>query len=202
LSVAGFILIIKSLLLKEVMRMHLESWFEKGMTFEEYRNGMQVNQQELNRVYEQVTFTEEDLVSFKEIQKRNWSGIVLTADWCGDAALNVPILQKIAEQSNIELRYLIRDENLELMDQYLTNGKSRAIPIFIFMDRAGNETMMWGPRAPHVEDLVTSLRSELPSADSADFQEAQKNMYREFKEKITTDPIIWRTVIESVKAKL
>lgn len=97
---------------------------------------------------------------------------------------------------------LIRDENLELMDQYLTNGKSRAIPIFVFMDRAGNETMVWGPRAPHVEDLVTTLRAELPPADTVDFQEAQKNMYREFKEKITSDPIIWRTVIDSVKAKM
>jgi hypothetical protein len=202
MSEAGFILIIKSLLLKEVMRMHLEAWFEKGMTFEEYRNGMQVNQQELNRVYEQVTFTEEDLVTFKEIQEQNWRGIVLTADWCGDAALNVPILQKIAEQSNIELRYLIRDENLELMDQYLTNGKSRSIPIFIFISLEGKEVMVWGPRAAHVEDLVASLRVGLPSSDSPDFQDKQKNMFREFKEKITSDPFIWRTVIESVKAKL
>jgi hypothetical protein len=182
--------------------MTLKNWFEKGTSFEEYRNSMQVNLEELNRVYEQLTFSEDDLATFKEVANRNWKGIVLTADWCGDATLNVPILQRIAEESNIELRYLIRDENLELMDQYLTNGKSRAIPIFIFMDQTGNETMMWGPRAPHVEDLVTSLRSELPPADSADFQEAQKNMYREFKEKITSDPTIWRTVIESVKTKL
>lgn len=181
--------------------MHLEAWFEKGMTFEEYRNGMQVNQQELNRVYEQVTFTEEDLVTFKEFQKRNWRGIVLTADWCGDAALNVPIFQKIAEQSNIELRYLIRDENLELMDQYLTNGKSRSIPIFVFFNQEGKEVMVWGPRAPHVEDLVTSLRAGLPPAESSDFPDKQKNMFREFREKITSDSFIWRTVIDSVKEK-
>jgi hypothetical protein len=182
--------------------MTLNSWFEKGMTFEEYRNSMQVNQQQVTRVYEQVTFTEEDLSTFKEVANRNWRGIVLTADWCGDAALNVPVLQRMAEESGIELRFLIRDENLELMDQYLTNGKSRSIPIFVFIDQQGNETMVWGPRAPHVEDLVTSLRAGLPSADAPDFQEKQQNMYREFKEKITSDPSLWRTVIDSVKAKL
>lgn len=182
--------------------MSLEPWFEKGMTFEEYRNSMQVNQPELTQVYEQLTFIEEDLFTFKNLENRNWRGIVLTADWCGDAALNVPVLQRIAEESNIELRFLIRDENLELMDQYLTNGKSRSIPIFVFIDQDGKEAMVWGPRALHVEDLVTSLRSTLPDADSPDFQDAQKNMYREFREKITSDPTIWRTVINSVKDKL
>lgn len=84
--------------------MTLKSWFEKGMTFEEYRNSMQVNLGELNRVYEQLTFTEDDLTIFKEMANRNWIGVVLTADWCGDATLNVPILQRIAEESDIELR--------------------------------------------------------------------------------------------------
>lgn len=182
--------------------MDLQAWFEKGMTFEEYRNSMQVNQQELSHIYEQLTFTEEDLMTFKEVAKRNWRGIVLTADWCGDAALNVPVLQRLAEQCEIVMHYLIRDENLELMDQYLTNGKSRSIPIFIFIDKEGKETMVWGPRAPHVEDLITTLRGELPASESPDFQEKQQNMYRHFREKISSDPAIWRKVIESVKTKL
>jgi hypothetical protein len=182
--------------------MSLEVWFDKGMSFDQYRNSMQVNQEELNRVYEQLTFTEEDLATFKHLAKREWRGIVLTADWCGDAALNVPILQRMAEESHIELRYLIRDENLELMDQYLTNGKSRSIPIFIFINQDGKEAMVWGPRAAHVEDYITNLRAGLPVPDAPDFQEKQQAVFREFKQKITTDPTIWRAVVDSVKTKL
>jgi hypothetical protein len=181
--------------------MKLEGWFEKGMTFSEYRNSMQVNQEQLDQVYSQVSLTEDDLTLLKDVAEQNWRGVVLTADWCGDAALNVPIVQKIAEASGMELRYLIRDENLELMDQYLTNGKSRSIPIFIFIDGTGNERMVWGPRAPQVEDLVGSLRADLPPADSIEFEQAQKKMYRDFKEKITTDPAIWRNVIDSINSK-
>ncbi|WP_442597577.1 thioredoxin family protein [Neobacillus sp. D3-1R] len=181
--------------------MELRAWFEKGMTFEEYVNSMQVNQQEVKRVYEQVTFTEEDLLAFKSAANRKWKGIVLTADWCGDAALCVPIVQRMAEESQMKLHFLIRDENLELMDQYLTNGKSRAIPIFVFINEDGEEVMVWGPRSAEVEKMIQSLRSELPAPDVPDFQEKQQSMYRQFKEKITTDPEVWRTVIESVKAK-
>lgn len=182
--------------------LNLNDWFEKGMTFAQYVSGMKVNREELTRVYEQLVFSEQDLAVWKGVAERNWRGIVLTADWCGDAALCVPVLQRIAEESNVELRFLIRDENLELMDQYLTNGTSRAIPIFIFIDQDGKETAVWGPRSPEVQEMITSLRAGLPAPDSPDFEEKQKNLYRQFKETITSDPSIWRTVIESVKAKL
>ena len=48
-------------------------------------------------------------------------------------------MKRISEVANIDMSLLIRDENLELMDQYLTNGTARAIPIFIFIDKDGNE---------------------------------------------------------------
>lgn len=182
--------------------MTLESWFEKGMTFEQYRGSMQVNSVELARVYNELLFSEGDVELINEVSKQNWRGIVLTADWCGDAALCVPILQRIAEVSNMELRFLNRDENLELMDQYLTNGTSRSIPIFVFIDEFGNETAVWGPRSREVEGMVKTLRSELPPANSPDFNEKQTEMFATFKERITSDPLIWRTVINSVKEKL
>lgn len=182
--------------------MSLNTWFVKGMSFEEYRSNMTVNVKQLNRVYEQLEFTSADLEAFSSLVERKWRGIVLTADWCGDAALNVPVIQRIAEVAGLELRYLFRDDNLELMDQYLTNGTARSIPIFIFIDSDGQEQAVWGPRAPKVQDLVMSLRADLPPVDASDFQEKQKNMYREFKEQVTTDPAIWRTVIQSVKDTL
>ena len=151
--------------------MTLNSWFEKGQTFEQYRLSMKVNQSELTTVYEQLELTEEDQHFLHNLQSRKWRGIVLTADWCGDAALNVPVIQRMAEVSQIELRFLNRDENLELMDQYLTNQTSRSIPIFIFIDEAGEEKRVWGPRAEEVQQLVLSLRNELPDTTAPDFEE-------------------------------
>lgn len=182
--------------------MTLMTWFEKGMPFQEYVKNMTVNKHELTRVYEKLELHSEDIEFFKTKLSSQWKGIVLTADWCGDAALCVPIIQRIAEINNVELHYLIRDENLELMDQYLTNGTSRAIPIFIFIDDSGNEKMVWGPRSREVQEMVMDGRAKLPPADAPDFQEKQLQFYTEFKEMTTTDPTIWRTVIESVKEKL
>ena len=60
--------------------------------------------------------------------------LILTEGWCGDAAQNVPVIEKIAAESDkIETRYVLRDENLELMDRYLTGG-ARSIPKLIAID--------------------------------------------------------------------
>ncbi|MBM6617429.1 thioredoxin family protein [Bacillus suaedaesalsae] len=182
--------------------MTLVKWFEKGVPFKQYVDNMKVNKEELLNVYENLEFHRDDIIFFQKKLLNKWKGIVLTADWCGDAALCVPVLQRISEISNVELHYLIRDENLKLMDQYLTNGTSRAIPIFIFMDQDGNEKLVWGPRSKEVQQMVESGRATLPPTDAPDFQEKQLQFYKEFKEKTTSDPEIWRTVIESVKEKL
>ena len=80
--------------------------------------------------------------------------IVLTESWCGDAAQNLPIFAKIAEANpNIKLKILLRDENPELMDQYLTNG-SKFIPKLICVDKDLNELGTWGPRPKVLQDRL------------------------------------------------
>lgn len=62
--------------------------------------------------------------------------LVITEDWCGDAMMNLPILKHISEALNLEVRVFHRDDDTKLIDRYLTNGKSRAIPIFVFLKRS------------------------------------------------------------------
>lgn len=87
--------------------------------------------------------------------------MVLTEDWCGDSAQNLPYIAKIAGCNDyITLRILPRDTNLDIMDQYLTDGKSRSIPKFVAFDKDGNELFQWGPRPAEAQKLVMDLKAE------------------------------------------
>jgi hypothetical protein len=94
-------------------------------------------------------------------QPQKW--IVLTEGWCRDAAQIVPVLHALAKlNSHIELQLLLRDENLDLMDQYLTNGKSRSIPRLIAVNAdIMEELFTWGVSAaiqqspPHEKTMIT-----------------------------------------------
>ncbi len=86
--------------------------------------------------------------------------LVISEAWCGDAAQNLPLIAISAEfSSNIELKILLRDENLDIMDQFLTNG-GRSIPKLIAIDAENLEVLSeWGPRPKAAQDLMLDLKT-------------------------------------------
>lgn len=86
--------------------------------------------------------------------------MVLTDDWCGDSAFSLPIIARAASLSDqVTLRILRRDDNLDIMDQYLTNG-SRSIPKLVAFSEDGEELFQWGPRPADAAALREKLIAE------------------------------------------
>lgn len=87
--------------------------------------------------------------------------LVITEFWCGDSAHILPIVNKIVEQTSLlQMRIVFRDENPELMDQFLTSG-SRSIPKLIFLDASTSEVKFtWGPRPSVATQMVEDFKKE------------------------------------------
>ncbi|MGF2614391.1 thioredoxin family protein [Rossellomorea aquimaris] len=182
--------------------MDLKQWFEKGQTPQEYIDEMETHKENLLKVYQGFTVPASEKENLKQLASKNLNVIVLTEDWCGDAMVNFPVLLRIAEAADMDVRTLNRDENLELMDRYLTNGTSRAIPIFIFVDSDFNEQAVWGPRAPVVQQLVDEEKAKLPPRDHETFPEAQKEMIGRLSAQYTGSEAIWHEVFQSIKTTI
>tara|TARA_R110002111_G_scaffold17236_2_gene43396 strand:- start:357 stop:977 length:621 start_codon:yes stop_codon:yes gene_type:complete len=100
---------------------------------------------------------------------RKMTFLVLTEGWCGDAAQNVPVFNKLVEHTtNIDLKLILRDENLEIMDAYLTNG-GRSIPKLIALDSSTLEVIgTWGPRPEAAQFMVTEFK-KIENGDYSEF---------------------------------
>jgi len=124
-----------------------------------------LNIHRINRIEKTYTPSQEICEQIMKITSPQiW--MVLTEDWCGDSAQNIPYISKIAEcNKNISLRLLPRDENLDLIDMYLTDGKSRSIPKLVSFDENGNELFQWGPRPEEAKKLVKDLKEQGFSKD-------------------------------------
>lgn len=181
--------------------MTLNEWFEKATSPDDYIKGMKTNKEGLLSIYDYFQLPN-DKALFERIQSQNLRAIVLTEDWCGDAMLNVPILLRVAKEANINVRMLLRDENLELMDQYLTNGSARSIPIFIFIDKNGKEVGKWGPRAQAIQRFVDESRAKLPPEDAPDRKEKEQEMYMFMNKSFRDNHDFWDEVYESLKDEL
>ncbi len=98
--------------------------------------------------------------------------LVLTEAWCGDAAQNIPAIAKMAEVNPlVSLRFLLRDEHLDIMDNYLTGG-SRAIPKLIALDEGTLEELgTWGPRPVAVQAMVVHHKHHPDGSTKEEFYE-------------------------------
>lgn len=139
-------------------------------------NYTKLNEARMNRLDKTVQIAEDITVKLRNLDHR-YIWLVISEGWCGDAAQILPIINKMALLSNkkIDLRIVLRDENEELMNQYLTNG-GRAIPkVIIVCKETGIVRGHWGPRPKVAADMVINYKKEFGILD----------------EKIKTDLQLW-----------
>ncbi|HLR24873.1 MAG TPA: thioredoxin family protein [Fodinibius sp.] len=113
-----------------------------------------MNVQRMKRLDKQVELTDELTNALQENDRELiWLG--LTEAWCGDAAQNIPVIAKMARESDrLTLRLILRDEHIDIMDQYLTNG-GRSIPKLVCLDAETlDELGSWGPRPGNFQQQV------------------------------------------------
>jgi hypothetical protein len=133
-----------------------------------------MNDQRMNRWDKKISIDPNLANIINSLPKMKW--LVITEAWCGDAAQNIPFIAKLAsENQNIDLRFIMRDEHSEIMDQYLTNG-ARSIPILVIMDENFNDLATWGPRPEPVQKMVMEAK-EKPNLDQPKFIESIHKWY-------------------------
>ncbi|MGQ0540407.1 MAG: thioredoxin family protein [Blastocatellia bacterium] len=158
----------------------MKEYLDKAMTFAEYINlidGLlaegkttgpkqseamfnygKLNRQRMHRLEKTVELSEAVKSAAKNTNRKQiW--LIITEGWCGDAAQNLPVIEKIAAESvNIETRYVLRDENLELMDRFLTAG-ARSIPKLIALDAETLEVLgTWGARPEAAQNMFIEMK--------------------------------------------
>jgi hypothetical protein len=84
--------------------------------------------------------------------------LVLTEDWCGDAARSVPVLAAACEAAvGVEHRYLDSDAWPQTLGRFLTHG-GRAIPMAVVQDEHGALLGSWGPRPAPLQAFLRAQR--------------------------------------------
>lgn len=138
--------------------------FESAPTFERYLDEVHKNRDLWLGVYERVRLPE-DLVTEARALSGAWHLLALSEDWCGDAVNTLPVVARLAEAAGWDLRVVSRDDNPDLMDTHLTNGRSRSIPVVIVYDEDFSEIGWWGPRPDDLQSWVLGEGLAMPSPE-------------------------------------
>jgi hypothetical protein len=110
--------------------------FAKGLTYADFLAQAAVNRDKFEANYKDAPLTDADLAFFKNVASMPNGAVKVLAiaeAWCGDVYRELPTMARIAEAAGMTLRVFLRDENADIMDEFVSNeGKSRAIPVFVF----------------------------------------------------------------------
>jgi len=139
--------------------MSLNKYYEKAMTYSEYIELLDDNLPLHQLHYKKFNLSDESIDKISLL--KSYRILVITEPWCGDSLALIPIIRKVFEtRSDWELKVILRDENPDLIDQYLTNG-ARAIPIFLFLDEKGTPVFKWGPRPEAAQQIFEDHREQI-----------------------------------------
>ncbi|OXA87395.1 thioredoxin family protein [Flavobacterium hercynium] len=133
---------------------------------ESLTNYSKLNEARMNRLDKTIKISEETISKLQKLDHQ-YIWLVISEGWCGDAAQILPIINKMALASDkkIDLRIVLRDENDDLMQQYLTNG-GKAIPkLIVICKEAGIVRADWGPRPKGAIDLIANYKKEFGVID-------------------------------------
>ena len=138
-----------------------------------------LNAQRSKRISKTTTLMSAVADLVKSLKKQTW--LLITETWCGDAANSVPVIAKLAALNpKIDLRIVMRDENTELIDQFLTKG-GRSIPKLVVLDEELNVMGDWGPRPEALQKIYWDWRESEDKIPYSEFHLVIQKWYNENK---------------------
>jgi hypothetical protein len=141
--------------------------FDSGLTYGAFKAGMTRNLDRVEANEQKVSLDPETLRFFKGLPKP-LKVVALAEDWCGDVIANLPVLGVLARESGkLDVRIFYRDQNLDLMERWLNQGKFQSIPVFAFFDDDFRELGHWIERPASVTELRAKRRKEVFASDPA-----------------------------------
>ena len=134
---------------------------DSGLTYEQYIAQIGQNQDRFRMNYEGTTVSEEDARALRAlVAKENGPAkmLVLGEDWCPDVYRGMPVLARIAEAAGIEMRVFPRDQNLDIMSEFLKDGEFQSIPTAVFYTRDHRYITHWIERPKKANEEMPILR--------------------------------------------
>ncbi len=137
--------------------------FEHALTYADYVAGVAVNRDQFEHYYQTVRLTDDDVAFFRQAAARP-SGpaelLAIAEAWCPDVFRGLPVFARIAEASNMTLRVVLRDENPDIMDEFLLNGTARAIPVAVFYTKDHRYIAHWIERPAVAHAEIARVKAE------------------------------------------
>lgn len=152
--------------------------FDSGLTWKQYQEHIKRNTAKFQYNYDQTVLAADDAAAFKrlaELPNGPAKVLALGEDWCPDVFRGFPVMVRIAEAAGMELRVFPRDDNLDIMNEFLNQGEHQSIPVFVFYTADYDYICHWIERPDKANEEIPEMRKLFDGLDrEKDMQEMRR----------------------------
>ncbi|MDG1990827.1 MAG: thioredoxin family protein [Dehalococcoidia bacterium] len=167
--------------------------FNQGIaSFNEWLEKIDNRQKQFKMHYDEYTPEKNDLQELQAIVSEfNIKALLLGESWCPDVWRGLPVLAKLAEETGMEVKYFLKDENQDIMSEFLKDGEFESIPTIIFYDKNLNYLFHWIERPQQANEEMAFMRDKFLSNVPAEGEEKDEAM-KAYRREIATKAEEWR----------
>jgi hypothetical protein len=157
--------------------------YEQGISYEEWMRVIDRNQDQFVDNYEGSNPNPDDIAAIKALMaKENGPAkcLALAEAWCTDVVRGLPMMQKVCAATGIDLKIFFRDQNLDIMNEFLYKGEFQSIPTFVFYTKDHKYIGHWIERAKkareemHLSSAISArIRNQELSQEERDKAQAE-----------------------------
>jgi hypothetical protein len=157
--------------------------FTSGMTYQEYIAQVSQNKERFEDFYRKCELSDDDKAFFKKAAEApNGAArvMVIGEDWCPDVMRGMPTAARVAEASGMEMRVFSRDKNIDIINEFLKEGKYQSIPVVVFYTADLREICRWIERPGLASNEQAKFSSEIKLANPGLDEQAVRLKMRDF----------------------
>lgn len=164
----------------------------QGISYKEWADTIDRNQEKFQYNYDNTTPNADDVAAIKAAMTKSGGPATVLAigeAWCPDVVRGMPVIAKLCEATGLDLKIFFRDQNLDIMNEFLYKGEFQSIPTLIFYDKDLNKLGVWHERAQKARDEMPQLSEITGKMRNQELSEEERQKYMEQYEAFQKGPV-------------
>lgn len=141
--------------------------YAEGMpSFAAWMAKIEQNKETFQRHYDEYQPDAADIAAVQAlVQQHGVKALVIGEDWCPDVWRGLPVMSRVGELTGMEVRHFLRDQNEDIMAEFLKDGEFKSVPTVVFYDRNHRYLGHWIERADRANAEMPALRKVMDGVE-------------------------------------
>ena len=179
----------------------------QGISWQQWMEQIDRNEEKFQFNYDDHKLDASDVEAIKAAMSKA-GGVTCLAigeAWCPDVVRGMPVIAKLAEATGIDLKIFFRDQNVDIMNEFLYKGEFQSIPTLVFFDKDQHELGVWHERAQKARDEMPVMGEIRTKMQNQELSEEERAKYMKEYEAFQQGPVWagWRDAeVKEIRALL